>query len=44
MVPALAASGPPESLKLAVSTLRLLCRVFYSLNSPGLTPVRRVAS
>jgi len=40
MVPQLAAAGQPEPLKTAVSTLRLLCRIFYSLNSPGLTPVR----
>jgi hypothetical protein len=38
-VPTLASSGQTEQLKLAVSTLRLLCRIFYSLNSPGLTPV-----
>ena len=38
-LPALAATGQAEPLRTAVSTLRLLCRVFYSLNSPGLTPL-----
>lgn len=38
-LPALVASGQPEPLRTAVSTLRLLCRIFYSLNSPGLTPL-----
>ncbi len=39
-LPQLVASGAPEPLRTAVATLRLLCRIFYSLNSPGLTPVR----
>ncbi|GBG00626.1 exportin, partial [Raphidocelis subcapitata] len=38
-VPALAAAGRTEQLRTAVSTLRLLCRIFFSLNSPGLTPL-----
>lgn len=28
-----------DALKLTLSSIRLLCRIFYSLNSPGLTPV-----
>ncbi|KIZ00248.1 putative Exportin-2 [Monoraphidium neglectum] len=39
LVPQLAAQGQGDQLRLAVGTLRLLCRIFFSLNSPGLTPL-----
>ena len=32
-----AAGGDPSRLRLLLSSARLACRVFYSLNSPGLT-------
>lgn len=32
------------SLKLLMSTLRLVCRIFFSLNAPGLTPVSAMMS
>lgn len=40
LLPAAAAGGDLERLKALLSAVRLLCRIFFSLNSPGLTPVR----
>jgi hypothetical protein len=37
---AAAAGGDLERLKALLSAVRLLSRIFFSLNSPGLTPVR----
>jgi hypothetical protein len=40
LLPAAAAGTDLERLKSLLSAVRLLCRIFLSLNSPGLTPVR----
>jgi hypothetical protein len=34
-----AAAGDLDRLRVLLSALRLCCRIFYSLNAPGLTPV-----
>jgi hypothetical protein len=34
-----AAAGDIDRLRALLSALRLCCRIFYSLNAPGLTPV-----
>jgi hypothetical protein len=34
-----AAAGDLDRLRALLSALRLCCRIFYSLNAPGLTPV-----
>jgi exportin-2 (importin alpha re-exporter) len=34
-----AAAGDAAALRVALSSARLACRVFYSLNAPGLTPL-----
>lgn len=39
LLPAAAAGSDLEQLKSLLSAVRLLCRIFFSLNSPGLTPV-----
>ncbi|WIA07912.1 hypothetical protein OEZ85_007391 [Tetradesmus obliquus] len=39
LLPAAAAGGDLERLKALLSAVRLLCRIFFSLNSPGLTPL-----
>jgi hypothetical protein len=39
LLPAAAAGADLEPLKSLLSAVRLLCRIFLSLNSPGLTPV-----
>lgn len=39
-VTAAAAAGQLEALRLLLGSVRLVCRVFFSLNSPGLTEVR----
>lgn len=36
-----AAGGDAARLRLLLSSARLACRVFYSLNSPGLTEARK---
>jgi hypothetical protein len=38
MLPA-AAAGDMDRLRALLAALRLCCRIFYSLNAPGLTPV-----
>jgi len=40
-LPAVAAGGNGAALRTLLSSARLACRVFYSLNSPGLTEVSR---
>lgn len=42
MLPA-AAAGDLDRLRALLAALRLCCRIFYSLNAPGLTPVRCLA-
>jgi hypothetical protein len=40
LLPAAAAAGSDlDKLKELLGCVRLLCRIFFSLNSPGLTPV-----
>jgi exportin-2 (importin alpha re-exporter) len=36
---AAAAAGDAHALRVALSSARLACRIFYSLNAPGLTPL-----
>lgn len=42
MLPA-AAAGDMDRLRALLAALRLCCRIFYSLNAPGLTPVSALA-
>ena len=35
-------TGDVHAARLTLSSIRLVCRIFYSLNSPGLTEVRQL--
>lgn len=37
------AAGDLDRLRALLAALRLCCRIFYSLNAPGLTPVSVVS-